>query len=133
MLRLCRKCNLEKEKTQFSKGRNADGLHSYCKNCMSKYSKKWWSKNGEDYHYLYAYGITKEEAKLLSQKQNNKCALCLKDLEFKIGFTNSAHVDHCHATGKVRGILCGNCNTALGKLGDSVESIKKVLKYLEGI
>lgn len=40
-------------------------------------------------------------------------------------------VDHCHATGKLRGMLCDFCNTALGKLGDSAQGVKKLLSYIE--
>jgi hypothetical protein len=75
--------------------------------------------------------MTFEQVKELLDSQNGSCALCKTSVSFGTGFSNAAHVDHCHTTNKVRGILCGNCNTALGKLGDSVESIKKVLQYLE--
>lgn len=42
-----------------------------------------------------------------------------------------AHVDHCHETGKVRGVLCGTCNTGLGKLGDNLASLRRAVAYLE--
>jgi hypothetical protein len=41
-------------------------------------------------------------------------------------------VDHCHATGKVRGLLCHNCNRALGLMQDNIENIKRAADYLEG-
>lgn len=46
-------------------------------------------------------------------------------------FVRRLAVDHCHSTGKIRGLLCHNCNTGLGKLGDSIESLTKALNYLK--
>ncbi len=84
-------------------------------------------------HLRRAYGITIAERDALLARQGGGCAICKKPVVFGRGFSDAGHVDHCHETGKVRGILCARCNSALGKLGDSVESIRKeVLAYLEG-
>jgi len=130
----CKRCDTEKEITEFSKGRSR-GHHAWCKPCMVTYQETYKQKKGKEYFRNYRcmtlYGITLEEAEKLLESQGNTCALCKKEVQFLPGFSNAAHIDHCHSSGKVRGILCGNCNTALGKLGDSVETIKNVLKYLE--
>ncbi|MFJ3233170.1 endonuclease VII domain-containing protein [Streptomyces sp. NPDC086787] len=42
------------------------------------------------------------------------------------------HVDHCHKTGRVRGVLCFNCNSAIGKLGDSPDAVRRAAAYPEG-
>ncbi|MFK4534276.1 hypothetical protein ABIA00_002459 [Bradyrhizobium ottawaense] len=55
---------------------------------------------------------------------DNKCAICHVEAE-------RLCLDHDHKTGKFRGYLCHNCNMGLGKLGDSVEAIRRVLAYLE--
>jgi DNA-binding transcriptional MerR regulator len=132
--KVCSKCNEDKPLEKFSKGRS-NGYHVWCKSCLSIYAKTVKDRKGDDYHkrihYLRKYNMTFEEVKELLDSQNGSCALCQTSVSFGTGFSNAAHVDHCHTTNKVRGILCGNCNTALGKLGDSVESIKKVLQYLE--
>ena len=132
--RECSKCSEEKDISLFSKGRS-DGYHVWCKSCLSAYAKTTKERKGDDYHtrthYKRKYNLTLEEVHALLASQDGKCALCAVEVKFGTGFSKSAHVDHCHTTNKVRGILCGNCNTALGKLGDSVESIKKVLEYLE--
>ena len=74
------------------------------------------------------YGLTVKTRDHLLEEQNNQCPLCNRP------FTNTGdttpHVDHCHATGIVRGILCNGCNTALGKLGDTEDAILRVLDYL---
>lgn len=69
----------------------------------------------------------------LHEKQNNKCAVC--DGE---GFKMAEHhksklvVDHCHKSGTVRGLLCHNCNRALGLFKDKIDVLKRAIKYLEG-
>lgn len=136
----CRKCLIDKPIEYFSKAkRNNDCLHSYCKECMLEYSKQWVeSKGGIEYsrevHYQSTYGISYQHVLDLIKNQDGKCALCEAKVSLHRGggFKHKAHVDHCHTTNKIRGILCGNCNTALGKLGDDVKSIQKVLEYLKG-
>ena len=132
--KICKRCKTDKALEDFARGRS-NGSHAWCKSCMAEYQITYKEKKGRDYfknyNYMAQYGITLEEAKELLVSQSNACALCEKEVSWLPGFSASAHVDHCHSTGKVRGILCGSCNTALGKLGDSVESITKVLNYLK--
>lgn len=61
------------------------------------------------------------------EAQGRKCPLCLRSLD-----PIYAAVDHCHATGRVRGILCIRCNCAIGALGDTAESVARVVEYLGG-
>ena len=70
--------------------------------------------------------MDKYESMLLSQK--GLCALC--ETSDPKGPTSKFVVDHCHITGKIRGLLCNHCNTGLGKLGDSIESLNKAIRYL---
>lgn len=132
--KICKRCKTEKTISDFAKGRSY-GSHAWCKTCMAEYQIDYKQKKGKEYfknyNFMAKYGITLEEANKILADQNNTCALCEKEVQLLPGFSTAAHIDHCHASGKVRGILCGNCNTALGKLGDSVEAIQKVLKYLE--
>lgn len=80
------------------------------------------------------YGLTLEQRDGLLAAQGGLCALphCKKPIAFSGKGLKAAHIDHDHKTGKVRGILCGFCNTSLGRLGDSAESIKGVLDYING-
>ena len=69
-----------------------------------------------------------DEYNKLLEAQNHGCGICqipAKDLKFGLC------VDHCHSTGKVRGLLCDNCNQALGLLKDNSESLQRAIKYLE--
>jgi hypothetical protein len=61
-------------------------------------------------------------------KQNNKCGICQKD-ETEV-HRKRLFVDHCHTTGNVRGLLCHNCNTAIGFLKDSVQTALQAATYL---
>jgi hypothetical protein len=83
-------------------------------------------------HFLKKYGITLEERNRIFVSQEGKCGICRKELDMDThgGASNKPNVDHCHQTGKVRGILCKHCNTALGVLGDSEQGILRVLAYL---
>lgn len=79
-------------------------------------------------HIKYLYKVTPEEYDELLLKQDNVCALCLKP-ESIVG--NVLCIDHCHTTGRVRGLLCRLCNSALGKFKDDKEILQRALNYLE--
>lgn len=80
-----------------------------------------------------AYGMTLEEYEGLVKSHAGKCAICGGEgFELVPGQKSLVVIDHCHATGKVRGLLCHNCNRGLGLFKDSVESLKSAIKYLGG-
>ena len=58
--------------------------------------------------------------------QNGRCAICLKDFEN----TKNMHVDHNHATGQVRQLLCNKCNSAIGYLNENVSVLARAIDYL---
>lgn len=70
------------------------------------------------------YGISKEEYANLLSLQNGRCAICHKFSDLQL------HVDHCHTTGKIRGLLCVCCNRAIGFFKDSTESLQNAIDYL---
>lgn len=75
------------------------------------------------------YGITPEDYYTLFVNQNGQCNICgIHQAELK----NRLDTDHCHITGKVRGLLCHKCNKALGLFKDSSEILEKASKYLKG-
>lgn len=74
------------------------------------------------------YGLTLASFAAMVEAQNGGCKVCRTPL---LG-GQQTHVDHCHATGVVRGILCSRCNTAIGLLDDSPERAVALAEYLRG-
>lgn len=106
----------EKQLLYLHKWRN-DPAHPERKKQAITRARKWKMEN--------IFGITIKEYNQLLTKQGRKCALCGQRSKNK-----RLAVDHDHATGKVRGLLCGSCNTALGKFGDDIAGVTRVLEYL---
>ena len=63
-------------------------------------------------------------------EQDNQCAICKTTEPGGRHTTDYFVVDHCHSTNKVRGVLCNNCNTALGLVGDNIDTLHKMIAYL---
>lgn len=117
-----------------------DGYGSRCKCCDDRARKKWKRDNPERSHISqrnrnlkHKYGIDIEEYLVILDNQKG-CAICgIKENNSSYGINKSLNfsVDHDHSTGKIRGLLCNNCNRALGLLQDSTELLEKAIKYLE--
>lgn len=71
------------------------------------------------------YGLTPEQYQLMRDAQNDSCAVCRKK------FSKTPHVDHCHDGGHVRGLLCFNCNRAIGHFQNDVTIIQNAIRYLK--
>jgi hypothetical protein len=78
-------------------------------------------------------GLTQIETyEILLQKQNNVCAICKEEnTATRQGRSKKMAIDHCHKTLKVRGLLCSQCNSALGLFDDSIEILESAIKYLK--
>lgn len=85
---------------------------------IKKYTKKW--------HIKRKYGLTESDVLLLLQKQCNRCPICGYRLLLK-----HVCVDHCHTSGKIRGLLHGKCNVLLGLTSDDVSILKRAIRYLK--
>ena len=77
---------------------------------------------------LQNYGLTVEQYAEMVSTQSYLCGIC--GVDFRVE-SRMPHVDHDHVTGKVRGILCHNCNLMLGQAKDNVETLKNAIAYLE--
>jgi len=80
-----------------------------------------------------ARGITIEQYNEMLKKQNGKCAICEQEETRKCGVTKGIlrlSIDHCHKTNKVRGLLCHDCNTGIGKFKDKTGMILRALLYV---
>ena len=121
-LKTCTKCNQEKPKSEYYKRSQAagGGLDASCKECK----RVWYKRDRRWGHLRERYGLTKEQYEQMYENQQGLCGIC--SLPFDV-----LAVDHCHETGKIRGLLCKPCNSALGLLGDKQETIKRAIAYLE--
>lgn len=72
------------------------------------------------------YGLTIKDYESLLAAQDHKCSICRRGLD-----AFEPHVDHSHATGQVRGLLCFNCNTGLGHFRDDITVLKAAIEYLD--
>lgn len=79
-------------------------------------------------HYMHEYKITTPERDAILRSQDGYCAICRVPISFA---ENTAHLDHCHSTGKVRGVLCRQCNTALGSFRDNPMLLNNAIGYLD--
>lgn len=140
--RTCSACKLEKVLTEYfykqppSRSQQSGGYLTKCKDCVLTYNRKIASKptfkeNVWANKLQYKYGITAENYETLLKEQNYSCAICkTKNPSSKRKGSNKFHVDHCHSTGKVRGLLCNSCNTAIGYLNDDETNLVAALRYL---
>jgi hypothetical protein len=123
----CPDCGETKPLEEFPRNRNGrDGRHAYCKPCHNargRESKARLYGGSRHYHLLHRYGIGADEVNAMIERQGGVCAIC--------GRPDPEHVDHDHATGRIRGILCFNCNGGLGQLGDDPERLRAAAAYLE--
>jgi len=140
-LRTCRRCgleaNTEEELELFHKQKTNNGIlvpygrENYCKNCRNEYNRKYRKENklkslewGTISRCKNIYGITLDEY-YKRMSTSDCCGIC--------GSKEQLGYDHCHDTLKFRGVLCKNCNRSIGQLGDTAESIGKVLFYLNKV
>ena len=120
----CRKCSREATKTHHDKPESKEKHRQW-------YNRQYRSQ-ARHLHYMKNYGISLDQYNDMLNNQNGVCAIC-KGTQTPSGRNIDAYlaVDHCHKTGKFRGILCRNCNVGIGNLQESKEILLSALKYLE--
>lgn len=126
MLRKCTECGLEAHTEQeldlFKPNKKSKhGRRNICKKCSFKVHQK-------PHKLKKFYGITPEELKEMFDKQKGCCKVCGKH---QTELDTNLCVDHCHTTGKVRGLLCKNCNLMLGHALDNQDILLKGILYLK--
>ena len=126
---ICNKCEVVKEFSEFSKDTsNTRGYQTFCKTCQAEYKRNNRDKRRNS-DYVRMYGITLSEYNKMLKEQSLACKIC--GILASKATHSKLFVDHCHATGAVRGLLCNTCNTALGLLKDSPELCREAANYLE--
>jgi transcription elongation factor Elf1 len=102
---------------------------SECMNCKRDIDREYYLRNkgkAKDDFLQKTYGVTTKDVERMRVEQDYECATCGEEESGRGLF-----VDHDHETGEVRGLLCQNCNTALGMAKDNVETLKNMIRYLE--
>lgn len=140
----CSKCRAVKPASAFGvESRRPDGRRCFCKECGNRDSRAYREssaylrRKAEGVYHGWnrrcklrsRYRIDEALYQRMFQNQGGCCAICSSAEPG--GRWGRFAVDHDHATGKVRGLLCHPCNTALGLLGDTTGAVRKVLAYLE--
>lgn len=144
-MRVCNKCKILKNSEEF-------GVYKYtCLSCKNIREKKRYAENREkmlenfkEYQkkldpalrdqyrrksmLKIQYNMTLKEYEQLFESQAGKCAICKLHQD---ELNHTLHVDHCHKNGKIRGLLCRNCNQGLGKFFDNKEIVENLLHYLQ--
>ena len=127
-MKFCPDCAMVKSTDDFVRNRgSADGLTSYCKPCHTARgveSRTRLHGSTRDYHLKRRYGLNSAEVAAMIEAQRGLCAICL--------LPDPEHVDHDHETGRVRAILCFNCNGGLGQFKDRPDLLRRGADYLEG-
>ena len=128
---LCPRCG-ETEPTAFyvhkRTGRRCNAYCAEChkERCRDRYNAKSMLQKRAD--KAISYGLTPQEYIDMYEKQCGKCAICNEIPKTQRGL----HIDHCHETGVVRGLLCHGCNVGIGNFLHNTELMNKAIKYLGG-
>src|SRR5229473_1068090 len=99
-------------------------------------TKRWREANKERVHHYrltFNYGISVEQYEELLKKQHGKCAVCGEGetAMSRRGVLHRLSVDHCHVTGKIRGLLCKRCNTNIAGFAEAPSLLRRAAAYLE--
>lgn len=119
-MKTCTNCKEIKPESDFYRDRaSSDGYMYWCKSC----------KGTAEYHrnLKRRYDLTIDDFDKLFESQGSVCAICGTD---DPGGKGRFHVDHCHETGDIRGLLCHHCNLMLGQARDSTETLMSAIHYL---
>lgn len=119
----CRACRKQKGKRDYKNNKeiilaSQKDLHKR----RLKDNPDYWKHRG----LMARYAMTQEDYEKWFHKQNGQCALCYKPP--KQG--QRLHIDHCHKTGIVRGLLCLTCNAGIGQMDDNPELLKRAAEYI---
>ena len=118
-MKVCPVCKVEKPLDQYSKRSNRpSGKQSKCKVCERESRRKYYKPHHDTRRKLKISDKLFEEL-----MKTTHCQTCGVELTKKC-------IDHCHSSGKIRGVLCNNCNTALGLVGDNIDTLKGMISYL---
>lgn len=147
----CFRCKLTLPLSSFAADRSKpDGKKRSCKDCSARYHRAWRERSADhraayasayndanrtrvrERHLENAYGLTLQEYDDMFDAQSGVCAICSRPERRVVGNAPpTLCVDHCHATGAIRALLCHACNSMLGRVGDDPAILLAAAEYLE--
>lgn len=133
-MKTCARCSRELPLDEFYVVKKTGQPRTWCKECVKDYVIQWQKDNPEKVAAKFRrsrlrlqYGITVETYDQMLAAQGGACAICgAEPQEARLS------VDHCHVTGRVRGLLCTRCNRGVGHLRDDPELIRRAAAYIAG-
>jgi hypothetical protein len=144
-MKTCSKCGESKPLNSFHNRRDTkSGKRSHCKVCVnSRNLHRYHSctetrashhKASRKHNLMKRYGIEESDYERMLVDQGGACKICGSTNPRTSGRKNNYFcIDHCHSTGKVRGLLCHGCNIGLGSFEDDVGRLVSAIHYLEGV
>lgn len=139
----CVSCDSWKSASEYHRNkRNWDGLHAFCKGCMSASARKRFEANREkilnqsrEYQAKHPerrrntrlkarFGMSHEDYTAMYERQNGRCLICKEEHEL-------LRIDHDHVTKRIRGLLCHHCNSGLGLFRDRQDLLIAAVEYLK--
>ena len=120
--RTCRRCGSRRVASKFTLRPPRRGAHGWCDPCVQEFNRDW--------NLRKRYGITAEDYDEMHEAQGGKC-MCCGDEVSDYGRGSRLHVDHCHETGAVRGLLCQRCNLLIGHADECTDRLRSAVEYLE--
>lgn len=141
-MKTCSRCKEERSLDAFWVERRRNKPKSVCKFCAADAAREWRRNNPtaervrysrervavRERHLIRKYGVSLAQYDAMLKVQDGKCAICMApEAEQHNGVF---HVDHCHATGQVRGLLCRGCNHIIGTVKDNPETLQRAINYL---
>ena len=147
-MKVCSICNLRKELDKFNARLSSkDGREGHCKECRHKKrlgnpkhretclksSRKYDIKRKGKrwgYHLSKTYGLSEDNYYTMLEEQEYNCCICELPIDKEMHYGKFV-VDHCHNTGKVRGLLCNKCNLMLGNARDDIRILERGIEYLK--
>ena len=124
--RCCKQCHSEYMRAYYAADPERKIRHAVLTNRWMRDNPERFARANRAGKIRRSYGITQEVADQTLVAQNGRCAICRHTLDA----SNPPKIDHCHATGVFRGILCQRCNAGLGLFHDKVEWLERAIAYL---
>ena len=142
MTKICTRCGETKPLASFVMDHRRGQRKSRCLSCTSAAAKEWRKRNPNyekqryqadrlgtrERHLIRKYKVALVDYERMLKQQNGCCAIC--NASEASQHKGVFHVDHCHATGRVRGLLCRGCNHILGHVKDDPEVLEAAIAYL---